>query len=195
MEWSSFINRGAVSEYSRSISNNERVCRLRSIHWTHHDISTLISCTRMKPDWDLLAEQAHSSVFVADVNCLIESALCADYHTGGTYPTVLVFQNTMGAKRTQLYQGGRGYEDLQKFVDKELIVKCDLTLPDSTCSEKEQNYVTKWKERRREAWKKELGRLSAMKKDTMTYELAKWLGDRIRILEQLLAPGKDQEEL
>ena len=101
-------------------------------------------CTRMKPDWDLLAEQAHSSVFIADVNCQVEKDLCADHHPGGTYPTVLVFQQ---GKEPELYQGGRGVEDLLKFVNNYLVEKCNLGRLEETCSEKEQKYVTKWKEK------------------------------------------------
>lgn len=32
----------------------------------------------MKPDWDKLAEESHSSVFIADVNCSNEDKLCQD---------------------------------------------------------------------------------------------------------------------
>ena len=91
-------------------------------------------CTRMKPDWDLLATKAHSSIFIADVNCQVESDLCSDFHTGGTYPTVLIFQ---GGKDPELYQGGRGLEDLLKFVDETLVRKCNIFLLEDTCSEKE----------------------------------------------------------
>jgi hypothetical protein len=142
----------------------------------------------MKPDWDLLMEQAHSSVFIADVNCLVETDLCADHHTGGNYPTVLLFQQ---GKQPELYQGGRGVEDLLKFVDQNLVEKCDLSRLEETCSEKEQKYVAKWKEKGSKAWNKEVSRLLAMPIDNITYGLSKWVHDRIHILEQLLESAVD----
>jgi thioredoxin-like negative regulator of GroEL len=144
----------------------------------------------VKPDWDLLAEEAHPSVFIADVNCQLQDSLCADHHTGGHYPTILIFQN---GKEPELYRGGRGFEDLRKFVDETLVTKCDLTRLEETCSEKEQNYASKWKERGDQAWKKEVSRLDVMTGDTMTYELSKWLRDRVRILEQFLATDPKDE--
>ena len=138
---------------------------------------------RMKPDWDLLAENVHPSVFVADVNCQAEESLCSDYHTGGNYPTVLVFRQN---HPPELYQGPRGFEDLMKFVDKELAVQCSLRQPSTTCNEKELAYIDKWKSRGPSGWTKEIERLGQMNPQTMTYELSKWLGTRIQILDQLM---------
>lgn len=49
-------------------------------------------CTKMKPDWDRLAEEAHSSVFIADVNCSDEEDLCKENAVSG-YPTIKVFKD------------------------------------------------------------------------------------------------------
>jgi hypothetical protein len=148
------------------------------------------SCKRMKPDWDLLAEHAHPSVFIADVNCAVEESLCGDHHTGGQYPTILVYKR--GTE--ELYTGGRGIEDLLKFVDKELAQRCYLASLDDTCSMKEKKYVEKWKEKGASAWKKEIARLTGMTTETLIYDLKKWLDDRRRILEQLLS-GLNADEL
>jgi thioredoxin-like negative regulator of GroEL len=138
----------------------------------------------MKPDWDLLAERVHPSVFIADVNCQVEVSLCVGFHTGGRYPTVLIFEQ---GKEPELYEGGRGLEDLTKFVDEHLVEPCNLHRLEETetCSEKEQKYTQKWEKRSLEDRKKELARLSSMDRETMPYELSKWLGDRVHILEQL----------
>jgi hypothetical protein len=143
----------------------------------------------MKPDWDQLAEQAHPSVFIADVNCAVEESLCGDHHTGGQYPTILVYKR--GTE--ELYTGGRGIEDLLKFVDKELAQRCSLANLDDTCSVKEKKYVEKWKEKGASAWKKEFARLTGMTTETLNYDLMKWLDERRRILEQLLFGFKADE--
>ena len=166
----------------------------------------------MKPDWDLLAEhfqQMDSSVFIADVNCQIEEALCSEYHRGGTYPTVLVFPrprnttSTTSSRRppAEIYQGGRGLDDLRKFVDQTLVLPCSIQHLEQTCSDKAREYIGKWRVRDRQDQQKEMARLAAMTttRETMTYELSKWVTDRIQILEQLVmtttAEGEQGDEL
>jgi adenosyl cobinamide kinase/adenosyl cobinamide phosphate guanylyltransferase len=140
----------------------------------------------MKLDWDQLAEQAHPSVFIADVNCEDEKDLCDEHHTGGQYPTILVFKKD---GTVDYYESGRGLQDLLTFVDNELAEKCNTNELVETCSAKEQKYADKWREKSAEACKKESVRLSGMTGQTivMKYEIKKWLGDRIRILKQLLS--------
>ena len=143
----------------------------------------------MKPDWDQLAERAHPSVFIADVNCQEQEGLCAEHHTGGQYPTILVYRNG----NEELYTGGRGLEDLLEFVDKELAQRCVIKSIDDTCSAKEQKYIAKWKIRDANDQRKEIIRLSSMKDQMLTYELKKWLEERIRILEQFVATENSDE--
>jgi hypothetical protein len=153
-------------------------------------VDLICSCKHKTPDWDLLAEQAHPSVFIADVNCAIEESLCGAHHTGGQYPTILVYKR--GTE--ELYTGGKGIEDLLKFVDKELAQPCYLVSLDDTCSMKEKKYVDIWKEKGASAWKKEITRLAGMMTGTLIYDLKKWLDDRTRILEQLFC-GVNADEL
>ncbi len=98
----------------------------------------------MKPSWDQLAEEysASSSVIVADVDCTVENDLCQDYSVQG-YPTIKYFKSD-GDEKGEDYSGGRSFEDLKKFVEDELEVKCLL---DDTagCSEKEVEFMGKWK--------------------------------------------------
>lgn len=159
----------------------------------------------MKPDWDLLAEhfQDETSVFIADVNCQMEESLCSGYHTGGTYPTILIFppppRNGQQRPPAQLYQGGRGFEDLRKFVDRELVQPCRVQDAQATCSEKARTYILKWVAKSQREQETELVRLRSMlastNTDSLTYDLSKWLTDRIAILEQLLTAGGKNEEL
>ena len=185
----------------------------------------------MKPDWDLLADKYSNNIddendedsnslttstmliqkrpFIVDVNCQKEADLCNEYHTGGSYPTILVFKN--GNKNSnqnpkedieyELYEGGRGYKDLQQFVDAYLIAKCQLNEDiQATCSPKELKYIEKWNHKIQqrqqtttsssntavEILMKEVHRLETMEDNTMTYYLIKWKKDRIHILKQLI---------
>jgi thioredoxin-like negative regulator of GroEL len=46
-------------------------------------------CTKMKPAWDEVSAAAHSSVFLADVNCSDNEDLCSTVGVSG-YPTIKV---------------------------------------------------------------------------------------------------------
>lgn len=142
----------------------------------------------MKPDWDMLSENAHSSVFVADVNCQKEESLCSDFHTGGNYPTIIIFRR---GKTPELYQGGRGYEDLMKFVDKELAQPCNLKQVEETCDAKEQKYISKWRTRDTIAVTTELSRLESIDVASMTFDLSRWRNLRVVILRQLKSSQPD----
>lgn len=134
----------------------------------------------MKPDWDQLAEEAHSSVFIADVNCSDEADLCEENDVAG-YPTILVYKDGKAEK----YNGARGFEELMEYVDENLAVKCDIGKLEETCSEKASGYVTKWKARSLADQKKEIDRLGGMLDKSMTSDLKAWLRERHTILQQL----------
>ena len=174
-----------VSEFAKAAS------KIFSVSSFLSNVESNYSCTRMKPDWDLLAERSHPSVLIADVNCQVEVDLCGDHHTGGTYPTILVFAKN---KEPELYQGGRGFLDLIKFVDDNLVEKCDTSRSEETCTEKEKRYISKWKGKENEVLNKEVKRLLAIKVEELTYELEKWIRERIRILEQLRDTKTDPVE-
>ena len=185
----------------------------------------------MKPDWDLLADKYNNHIddekdeesnplttstmliqkrpFIVDVNCQKEADLCNEYHTGGSYPTILVFKNDSKNNNQnpeedieyELYEGGRGYDDLQQFVDANLIAKCQLNVDiQATCTPKQIKYIEKWNHKIQEQQQtttsssnsaveiltKEINRLETMEDDTMTYDLIKWKKDRIHILKQFI---------
>ena len=95
-------------------------------------------CTRMKPDWDRLAEEAPPSVFIHDVNCGDEPDLCKDNGVTG-YPTIKYYLNGEDHK----YEGGRGFDPLMTFVSETLQQKCDVTKLKETCNDKAQTYAEK----------------------------------------------------
>lgn len=123
-------------------------------------------CTRMKPDWDKLAEEAHPSVFIADVNCSDQPDLCKENDVSG-YPTIKVYKD---GEVTQ-YSGGRGFDQLADYVDKELAMKCDITKATESCSEKAVDYIAKWKGKDAAAVEQELKRLSSLSKKSMESHL------------------------
>merc|ERR1719273_2107377 len=140
-------------------------------------------CTAMKPDWDRLAEEAKgmSGVFVADVNCGDQPEICKDVGVEG-YPTIKYYKNAEPFD----YKGGRGYEALREFVDKELSKKCELSNLDSdACNEKSKTYAKKWLVKSNSDVHKEIKRLEGMKSREMTYELKGWLNDRLNLLAQI----------
>ena len=143
--------------------------------------ASLRSCIRVKPDWDILADTAHPSVFIGDVNCMVEQDLCAGHHTGNTWPTIMVYKSG----KEELYTGGLGLEEMKAFVDGTLAEPCKVAKLQKTCNSKEKYYIDKWEGKGSMACRNEIDRLSNMNTQSMTYDLKKWLRDRIRILEQL----------
>jgi len=149
-------------------------------------------CIRMKPDWDKLSkEETSNSLFIADVNCGDQESLCEEEAVHG-YPTIKYY---IGGK-SELYQGGRGYDDLKQFLHEKLIEKCNINNVSMTCSLKEQEYITKWTSATKhfEDVKKESERLRQMEGSSMKQELKRWLSDRIRILLQILDKRTDEAE-
>jgi len=138
----------------------------------------------MKPAWDQLGSEyaSSSSVVVADVDCTVESDLCGKYDVKG-YPTIKYFTSETDEKGAD-YSGGRTFDDLKKFVSDSLEVKCLLADP-SGCSEKEVEFMTKWKAKSKEDVAAQSTRLDGMMASKMTPDLKKWLVQRINTLKQL----------
>mmetsp|Transcript_92923 Transcript_92923/g.248657 ORF Transcript_92923/g.248657 Transcript_92923/m.248657 type:complete len:133 (-) Transcript_92923:58-456(-) len=77
-------------------------------------------CKRMKPDWDKLGDaySGHNSVVIGDVDCTQHKDLCSQFDVKG-YPTLKYFTKSTGAKG-EGYKGGRGFDQLKKFVEDKL---------------------------------------------------------------------------
>lgn len=140
----------------------------------------------MKPDWDRLAEEAHPSVFIADIDCSQETQICLEEGIDG-FPTIKVYKD--GSEDT--YNDGRDFNSLKTFVDEQLAQKCLATKAAETCSRKAIKYITKWNEQDKENRKKEIIRLEGMAAKSMTTDLKTWLRERIIILKQIT----DKDEL
>jgi len=71
----------------------------------------------MKPAWDQLMEKFKDSVH--DVDCTVHQDLCGKYGVQG-YPTI----KHGDINNLEDYQGGRTYEDLEKFATENLGPSC-----------------------------------------------------------------------
>jgi len=138
----------------------------------------------MKPAWDQLGDEyaSSSSVVVADVDCTVHQDLCSDYDVKG-YPTIKYFTAESGEKGED-YNGGRTFDDLKKFVEDTLEVKC-LLADTSGCSEKEVDFMTKWKAKDKADVVAQSERLAKMLGGSMAPDLKKWVVQRASILKQL----------
>ena len=140
----------------------------------------------MKPAWDELGEEysSSSSVVIADVDCTVEADLCQEYGVQG-YPTIKYFTSEGDAKGED-YQGGRDLSALKTFVSETLEVKC-LLADDAGCSDKEKEFMGKWKDKPKAEAEAQLARLQKMIGGTMAPDLKKWVAQRMGILKQLTA--------
>jgi len=86
----------------------------------------------MKPAWDQLMEKFKDSKTAAvhDVDCTVHQDLCGKYGVQG-YPTI----KHGDINNLEDYQGGREYDDLEKFANENLGPSCgpaNLDLCDAT---------------------------------------------------------------
>ena len=139
----------------------------------------------MKPAWDQLGDEyaTSSSVVVADVDCTVEQDLCQKYDVKG-YPTIKYFTADSPATGSD-YQGGRDFDSLKSFVSDTLEVKCLLDNLEG-CSDKEKDFMEKWKAKEKVEAAAQLDRLNKMVGGTMAPDLKKWVAQRISILKQLI---------
>jgi len=87
----------------------------------------------MKPDWDKLGKKYkdHERVVIADVDCTQHQGLCGEHGVKG-YPTIKYF---LGGEAED-YKGGRKFNDLKKFVKKNLMeAPCDSANKDACSKE------------------------------------------------------------
>merc|ERR1712159_694114 len=78
-------------------------------------------CKSMKPAWDKLMDEFKDSktAVVADVDCTVHQDLCGKHGVQG-YPTIKYGD----PNNLEDYQGGRDFDDLQKFAKENLGPTC-----------------------------------------------------------------------
>merc|ERR1711907_691798 len=139
----------------------------------------------MKPAWDELGtlHKDSTSVVIGDADCTASGKdLCEQFEVRG-YPTIKYFTDETGDKGKD-YSGGRGIDDLKKFVTETLAKKCDVK-DQKDCDEKEKKFIGKMQKKGAADIKKQLERLEKMKGGKMKPELKTWLFKRINVLKQL----------
>ncbi|GBG29506.1 Protein disulfide isomerase, putative [Hondaea fermentalgiana] len=141
-------------------------------------------CKRMAPDYVSLAKEYKDSgsVTIAEVDCTAHQSLCTEHGVTG-FPTLKSF---MGTKEGEKYGSGRSLDAMRTHVEENLDKGCQISNLES-CSEKEQNYHTKWAAKTAEDVSKEIERLKGMTSKTMKADLKEWLNSRISLLTQLSA--------
>ena len=139
----------------------------------------------MKPAWDKLGDEyaSSASVVIGDVDCTAGGKqLCEDNEVRG-YPTIKYFNAETGEKG-EAYKGGRDFATLDKFVKDTLAAVC-LKDDTSACTDKEKEFLEKWRAKPTEEVGVQLARLEGMKGNAMKDGLKMWLNQRLNILRQL----------
>jgi protein disulfide-isomerase A6 len=139
----------------------------------------------MKPAWDQLGDEYadSSSVVIGDADCTASGKELCDANEVRGYPTIKYFSGETGPKGSD-YSGGRDFDSLKKFVEDTLEVKCLLDNVEG-CSDKEKEFMEKWKAKDKTEVASQLERLKGMASGSMKPELKKWLTQRMSILKQL----------
>ena len=116
----------------------------------------------MKPAFDQLGDEYKdsSSVVIGDADCTASGKELCDANDVRGYPTIKYFNSETGPKGTD-YSGGRTFDDLKKFVEENLEVKCLLDNVEG-CSDKEKEFMDKWKAKGKEEVTTQLERLKGI---------------------------------
>jgi FKBP-type peptidyl-prolyl cis-trans isomerase FklB len=86
-------------------------------------------------------------------------------------------------------------EILEIQGEKVPALTCNPSKPDENCSEKEQKYVEKMKQKTKQEIQTQIERLNGMLGDKMTPDLIDWMKRRIHILKQMTKDEADAKEL
>jgi hypothetical protein len=133
-----------------------------------------------------------NNVAFGDVN-LATDQIRGNHNPGaGGWPTIKYFNQETG------YQGAAyekktsksmcdelGDSEYMRAYIKDKSPSCSVDDTSSGCSDKEVDFISKWKSKDSSAVAKELGRLENMRSAKLTADLLKWQLQRLRILKQL----------
>jgi len=86
-------------------------------------------------------------------------------------------------------------ENMQKYVEELGSTSLCKVSDGAGCSEKELEFIAKWKDKPKEEVAPQLARLEGMKGKSMKPELKAWLGQRIAVLKQLAKDEAPKDEL
>jgi len=139
----------------------------------------------MKPAYDQLGDEYKdsSSVLIGDSDCTASGKELCDANDVRGYPTIKYFNSETGPKGSD-YSGPRDFDGMKAWVEENLAVKCLLDNTEG-CSDKEKEFMDKWKAKGKEEVATQLDRLKGMSTGSMKPDLKKWLVQRMSILKQL----------
>lgn len=145
-----------------------------------------------------------SNVVFGDVNLSEEPIRDPKYSPGkGGWPTVRYFNSETGydgasyEKKTSKSMCDElgDLEFMRALVTEKGVPPCKIDNPAEACSEKEVTFLEKWSGKSHAELSKENDRLAKIASAQAKPELLKWLGQRSRILQQLLAKAGGKDEL
>ena len=116
----------------------------------------------MKPAYDQLGDEYKdsSSVLIGDSDCTASGKELCDANDVRGYPTIKYFTSETGPKGTD-YSGPRDFDGLKAWVEENLAVKCLLDNTEG-CSDKEKEFMDKWKAKGKEEVTTQLERLKGI---------------------------------
>lgn len=127
---------------------------------------------------------------------------------GGGWPTIRAYNKQTGYegvfagdwKDENKLQGAMcdvfgSVDNMQKYVEELGATSLCSIVDGAGCTDKEQDFITKWKDKPAGEVPAQLTRLEGMKGNKMKPELATWLGQRIAILKQFAKSAETKEEL
>merc|ERR1712194_979519 len=147
-------------------------------------------CKSMAADWEKLGEKYNpgGAVSIAEVDCTQEDTLCGKFSVQG-FPTIKYFLAENPGKAED-YNGGRTYDDLDKFTEEKLAPKCTFA-DQEKCSEKEKQYLAKMKAKGVPACTAEATRLGKMLEGKMKADSRAWASTRQRLAESIAAAADE----
>jgi len=117
----------------------------------------------MKPDWDKLAGnfKGAKQVLIADVDCTAKGdSLCKKFDVKG-YPTIKYWME--GEDEPKDYDGGRSYDDLEKFVEDTYKAGCNVRTEEN-CRDIQKKVMSEYKDFDLTQLQEEIQRLEEVKK-------------------------------
>jgi len=135
--------------------------------------------------WNQITQEAHPSIFIANVNCGAskENEICRSSQIT-TYPTLRYYLD--GTEYD--YTGSLSLEALREFIDLTVVKQCNPILDATDCSVKARKYAEKWNTKTAAQIKGEIERLGKMLSEsevTTTSDLRMWMRQRRNILKIL----------
>jgi len=144
-------------------------------------------------------------VTFGDVNLQEAGGIGGPYQAGaGGWPTVRYFNKATGyegkpyAKKTSKAMCEELGDDqyMSAYIEEAgMTSKCVLQPQHENCSDKELDFMNKWKAKSNEEGHAQIERLRKLAETSMTDDLRKWLGQRLHVLVQLFHAAKAKEEL